>query len=342
MTFDNHQINVFNHDGTSVLASPWFTNRQSDYAGSRLGWGQFIRWLSPGVEADHYHRHIGPWPDVRKTAWLQWTASPPSVADLDRDGRNEVIGLPNVERKEPYETQAYAFMVLDGAQGGGGRSARRHKGFRRLPLTGKPAVRPDGDWYPPSGIPAASVVDIRGDRRPEIVASVPDGHVHAVGPGGKRLWRYDYAHGAAKTFASEVVAADLNRDRVPELVFGTYGPSERSGRLIVLSARGKRLFDIRLPRQGSERERHRHRRGALHRRPQRRRSPRDRCLDVRPRDRRVPRPALRHEAHAVADGSRQSPAKRRRRDDLGQVAPTRLTLAVTWAANVRRTNRWSV
>ena len=73
-----------------------------------------------------------------------------------------------------------------------------------------------------------------------------------MGPGGRRLWRYDYAHGAAKTFASEVVAADLNRDRVPELVFGTYGASERSGRLIVLSASGKRLFDIRLRRQGSD------------------------------------------------------------------------------------------
>jgi hypothetical protein len=34
--------------------------------------------------------------------WLQWTASPPSVADLDRDGRTEVIGLPNAELKEPY------------------------------------------------------------------------------------------------------------------------------------------------------------------------------------------------------------------------------------------------
>jgi hypothetical protein len=250
VTFDNHQINVFNHDGTSVLASPWYTNRESEHAGSRLGWGQFIRWLSPRVEADHYHRHAGPWPDVRSTPWLQWTASPPSVADLDRDGRNEVIGLPNVEMKEPYETQAYAFMVLDGAQGSGKRSARRHKGFRTPPLSGKPAVRPDGDWYPPSGIPAPSIVDIRGDRRPEIVASVPDGYVHAVGPGGKRLWRYDYAHGATKTFASEVAAADLNRDGVPELVFGTYGASPRSGRLIVLAASGRRLFDIRLRNQG--------------------------------------------------------------------------------------------
>jgi FG-GAP-like repeat len=249
VTFDNHQINVFNHDGTSLLASPWYTNRESGHVGSRLGWGQFIRWLSPRVEADHLHRHVGPWPDVRQTPWLQWTASPPSVADLDRDGRNEVIGVPNVEKNEPYETQAYAFMVLDGAQGNGRRSARRHKGFGRLPLTGKPAVRPDGDWYPPSSIPAPTVVNLRGDRRPEIIAPAPDGHVYAVAPTGKRLWRYDYANGAA-TFASEVVAADLNRDGRPELVFGTYGAAARSGRLIVLAASGKRLFDIRLRNQG--------------------------------------------------------------------------------------------
>jgi VCBS repeat protein len=252
VTFDNHQINVFNHDGTSVLASPWYTNRQSGFVGRRLGWGQFIRWLSPRVEDDHLHRHVGAWPDVRRTPWLQWTASPPTVADLDRDGRNEVIGLPNVELGEPYETQAYAFMVLDGAQGSGRRSARRHEGFRKLPLTRKPAVRGKGDWYPPSGIPAPTIVDIRGNRRPEIVAAVPDGYVYAVGPGGRRLWRYDYARGAPKTFASEVVAADLNRDRVPELVFGTYGAAPRSGRLVVLSARGRRLHDIRLRNQGSD------------------------------------------------------------------------------------------
>jgi hypothetical protein len=252
VTFDNHQINVFNHDGTSVLASPWFTNRQNDHLGARLGWGQFIRWLSPTVEANQYHRHVGPWPDVRKTRWLQWTASPPSVADLDGDGHNEVIGLPNTEMKEPYETQNYAFMVLDGAQNGGARAARRHRGFTNLPLSRKPAVRGPSDYYPPSGIPAPTVVDIAGDRRPEIVSSVPDGAVYAIGPTGRRLWRYDYAHGRAKTFASEVVAADLNRDGTPELVFGTYALAPRSGRLVVLSAAGKKLFDLRLRNQGRD------------------------------------------------------------------------------------------
>ena len=251
VTFDNHQINVFNHDGMSVLASRWYTNRQNDHLGARLGWGQFIRWLSPGVEAAHYHRHAGPWPDVRKQSWLQWTASPPTVADLDRDGRNEVIGVPNVERGIPYRTRAYAFMVLDGAQHGGRRSGRRHRGFVKLPLSGVPAHRPDGDWYPPSGIPAPTVVNIAGNRRPEIVAPIPDGFVYAIGPKGRRLWRHDYARGAPKTFASEVVAADLNRDGRSELIFGTYGPKRGAGRLVVLSARGRRLFDLRLRGQGT-------------------------------------------------------------------------------------------
>lgn len=238
VTFDNHQINVFNHDGTSVLASPWYRNRQT---GGRLAWGQFIRWLSPKVERDHYHRHAGEWPHPRRQPWLQWTASPPSIADLDRDGRNEVIGLPNVEKGVPYVTQAYAFMVLNG-------NARRHSAFARPPLTGRPIA---GDLYPPSGIPAPTIVNLRGSRRPEIVAAVPDGRVHAVGPGGRRLWRYDFARGASETYASEVVAADLQGDRRPELVFGTYGAAPRSGRLIVLSARGRRLHELRLRNQGT-------------------------------------------------------------------------------------------
>jgi FG-GAP-like repeat len=249
VTFDNHQINLFNHDGTSVLASPWFTNRESGHVGARLGWGQFIRWLSAKVEANQYHRHVGPWPDVRKTRWLQWTASPPSIADLDGDGHNEVIGLPNAEMKEPYETQNYAFMVLDGAQNGGVRSARRHPGFTNPPLSRKPAVRGPSDYYPPTGIPAPTIANIAGDRRPEIVAAVPDGYVYAIGPTGKRLWRYDYAHGRSRTFASEVAAADLNRDGVPELVFGTYGAAPRSGRLVILDARGRKLYDKRLRHQ---------------------------------------------------------------------------------------------
>jgi hypothetical protein len=248
-TFDNHQINAFNDDGTSVLASPWFTNPESDALGRRMGWGQFIRWASPRVERRHYHLHRGTWPSPAHQSWLQWTASPPDVADLDGDGRNEVIGIPNVERHIPYRTQGYAFMVLDGAYGHGRRSARRHAGFEKLPMSNHPVHRPDGDWYPPSGIPAPTVVNILGDRRPEIVSALPGGKVYAVGPTGRRLWSYRYAPRRSKTFASEVVAADLNKDGTPELVFGTYALHRKAGRLIVLSAKGKRLSVTRLRHQ---------------------------------------------------------------------------------------------
>lgn len=249
-TYDNHQINAFKADGTSILASDWYTNRATKYDGKRFGWGQFIRWLDPKVEDDHYHLHVGEWPDVKTTMWLQWTASPPNVVDVDGDGKNEVVGIPNAEMKEPYETQGYAFMVLSGAQSGGARAARRAPGFETLPMSGKPTVRADDDYYPPSGIPAPTTVSVLGDKKPEIVAAINDGFVYAIGEGGKVLFKYDFAKGAPKTFASEVVVADLNADGRPELVFGTYSLETDGGHIVVLANTGELLFDVPLPNQG--------------------------------------------------------------------------------------------
>ena len=118
-----------------------------------MGWGQFIRWADPRVEKRHYHLHTGAWPSPADQAWLQWTASPPAVADLDGDGRNEVIGIPNVERHIPYRTQAHAFMVLDGAYGDGRRSARRHRGFETLPMSNNPSTDPAATGTRPPASP---------------------------------------------------------------------------------------------------------------------------------------------------------------------------------------------
>jgi hypothetical protein len=251
VTYDNHQINAFKPDGTSVLASSWYTNPQNAFSGKRMGWGQFIRWADPKVEEDHYNLHTGEYPHPTTQTWLQWTASPPNVVDIDGDGKNEVVGIPNAEMKEPYETQSYAFMVLEGAHGDGSRSARRKAGFETLPTSDKPAVRVGDDYYPASGIPAPATVSIVGDARPEIIAAINDGYVYAIGPDGTRLWRYDFAKGKAKAFASEVVVADLNKDGVPELVFGTYSLEANGGHIVVLANTGKLLFDVELPGQGT-------------------------------------------------------------------------------------------
>ena len=249
VTYDNHHVNAFEPSGESITASPYFTNRQGEFEGLPLDWGQFIRYLDPAVEEAHYHLHEGEWPGPSTHPWLQWTASPPVVADMDDDGDNEVVGVPNVEENEPYETIAHAVMVLEGAHGDGERSARRLAGWEQLPASDHPWPRESGDWYPPNGVPAPTVVDISGDARPEVVVPMNDGHVYAFGEGAE-LWRFDYAGGVEKTFASEVTIADLNRDGAPELVFSTYALEPDAGRLVILARDGTLLHDLPLPNQG--------------------------------------------------------------------------------------------
>ncbi len=249
-TYDNHHIQAFKHDGVAIDTSSWFTNRASEYEGERLTWGQFIRWADPEVEANHYNAHTEEWPHPEWTEWLQWTASPPSVVDLDLDGKNEVLGVPNIEMHEPYQTQAYGIMVLEGAHGDGNRSGMRKAGWETLPR-GETPIQVDG-WYPPGGVPAATVVNVQGDEKPEIIVSLNDGFVYLFGAGGKVIWRFNGSHGKSIMYTSEVTVADLNRDGSPEILFSTYGDPDTadSGYLVILGADGSLLHDISLPNPG--------------------------------------------------------------------------------------------
>ena len=251
VTYDNHHIQAFDHDGVAIDSAPWFTNRRSDFAGQRLTWGQFIRWADPQVEKDHYHDQVGDWPHPSWAEWLQWTASPPNLVDLNGDGDNEVLGVSNVEMHEPYETQAYAIMVLEGAHGDGSRSAMRLSGWEDLPRGERP-ILVDG-WYPPVGVPAAATVNVQGDDRPEIIVSLNDGFLYAFDSDAELLWRFDYTHGHPVMYASEPVVADLNQDGSPEVLFSTYGAPDvsDSGNLVILAADGELLHDVPLPDPGS-------------------------------------------------------------------------------------------
>jgi FG-GAP-like repeat len=251
-TYDNHHIQAFNHDGVAIDASDWYSNRANEWEGERLTWGQFIRWADPAIEDAHYHDHSGEWPHPSWAEWLQWTASPPNVVDLDGDGRNEVLGVPNIEMHEPYETQAYGVMVLEGAYGDGSRSARRLPGWETLPRGDAP-ISVEG-YYPPGGVPAAATVDLQGDELPEIIVSLNDGKMRAFDASGNELWRFAYVFGKAVMYSSEPAIVDLNQDGSPEVVFTTYGtPTELdSGHLVVLGADGALLHDVPLPNDGSE------------------------------------------------------------------------------------------
>jgi hypothetical protein len=253
VTYDNHHIQVFNPDGRAVLTDPsYFTRRGSDCPDEPMSWGQFIRYLDPVVEENHYHLHTGDWPGPSWTMWLQWTQSPPNVADINGDGLNEVIGVPNAEQDEPYHTYHHAFMVLEGDyEANGHRSARRLPGWEILPLTGEPMY--NDDWYPPSVVPAPSIANIGGDARPEIIAPSPDGRIYAASPDAAILWSYDYSRGEPLMYASEAAVADLNADGSPEIIFGTYGePGGSHGHLVILAANGALLHDVALPGQNPD------------------------------------------------------------------------------------------
>jgi hypothetical protein len=252
VTYDNHAIQAFKNSGIAINASSWFSNRASAYLGLPMSWGQFIRWADPLVESNHYHLHSGAWPNPGTgQEWLQWTASPPNIVDLQNNGRNVVIGVPNIEMGIPYVTQAYAIMALEGAYGNGSRSAMRLSGWETLPRGDAP-IQVSG-WYPPGGVPAAATVNIQGDARPEIVVSLNDGFMYAYAADATRLWRYNYTNGKAIMYASEAMVADLNRDGSPEIIFTTYGSPGvlDSGHLIILASNGTLLHDVPLPNPGS-------------------------------------------------------------------------------------------
>jgi hypothetical protein len=94
------------------------------------------------------------------------------------------------------------------------------------------------------------VANLLGDARPEVVASLNDGYVYAYSPDNQLLWKYDYAKGGSKVYASEPVLADLNDDGRPEVVFGTYSLQPNGGHLVILANTGALLFDVVLPNQG--------------------------------------------------------------------------------------------
>jgi len=257
VTYDNHQINVFQHTGVSMLASPYFTNRSSEYLDNRLNWGQFIRWFDASVERDHYNLHTGDWPHPSSQKWLQWTASPPSVADINLNGKNEVVCVSNVEKDVPYDTKHHSIMVLQGSYGDGSQSARRLPAWEVLPSSDYPLPRGDRIWYPPRNPPSPTIVDILGDAKPEILYAAHDGYIYCTSAEANRLWRRDIRHGRNIMYSSEITAVDLNQDGVAELILATYGdpdeinPGQAHGYLMILDTGGRILYDIELPEQGT-------------------------------------------------------------------------------------------
>ena len=168
-----------------------------------------------------------------------------------------MVCVSNVEMDTPYDTKHHSIMVLEGSYGDGSRSARRLPGWENLPSSGYPLNRDGHTYYPPTNPPAPTVVNIVGDKRPEIIYAAHDGHVYCVSPDAAELWKLDIRHGRALMYASEVMAVDLNRDNQVELILTTFGdpdsfhPGQAHGYLMIVDRDGNILHDLELPEQGT-------------------------------------------------------------------------------------------
>jgi hypothetical protein len=298
-TYDDHQIQAFKHTGIALNAAPSFRNPHSQGKGNPLTWGQATaRWTNRTTDERHYLQPDGKtlcWPFVGPAndpcykaspcvaggdEWLQFTQVPPTIVDLDMDGKSEVATVPNSEKgfndNCAYPTTQRVLFVLDGAHGNLGdpqsvaatRSALRHTGFDGVwPPKGRNVVCQDctvhtksctcrkDSWYPPEGIPSIAVgnIDTTSDT-PELVFSFGDGTMSAFSATGSQLWMYDFAGHAGIDVqsrgleCSEPVLADLNRDGNPEVLFNVYGyptnppSSVNNQRLMILNGKTGQLI----------------------------------------------------------------------------------------------------
>jgi hypothetical protein len=233
--YDNTYIGVFHQNGAPFATDP----------------ATFVRPFFQGIPAYHDYSLAkkGSGPDGADRS--EFMDSPAVVADLDGDGRRELIIVGDHEQAGNY-TKVFgnALFIFHS-------DATRPPGFESPFETGAPLVH--DDMNPQDGnivdvTAAPAVADLDGDGKKEILFQSYDGHLYAVrytdDPSQRLLWKFSFAETGAR-FASEPVIGDLNGDGRPEILFTTYDTVAGRGALIVLDADGKLLFQKFLPGRGA-------------------------------------------------------------------------------------------
>lgn len=177
---------------------------------------------------------LGTW-DVHP--YLEFTRAAPVVADLNGDGKVEIVAVGKVRSPDAGHAVVAAGVLVVTPEG------ERFPGWETAPLSGAP-LYPE---YGPSQAP--SVADLDGDNRLEIIVPFFDGTLRAYQDDGSLWWQYDYAQGRT-LFASEVAVGDVNGDGRVDLVFGTYSPdgsANAQAGIIALDAFGRPLNGFPLP-----------------------------------------------------------------------------------------------
>ena len=241
---DNAYASFFEGSGAAFDANPMFAKRPK----------------TPGVRYLHTlsQAQQGYADDEATESQAHFTNTAPAIADVDRDGKMDVVMLGSVQNAAQTDRLRGVglWVVRPDASRLAGWETPFHAPDYVVGLSDGFARELDGDPLAGAGnlvgaTNQVTVADIDGGRAGlEMVFAGFDGAIHAVGADKKELWARPYAKNG-RALTSGVAVADLSGDGVPEIVFTTYSPDAGGGALFVLGASGEELHRVALPKRGA-------------------------------------------------------------------------------------------
>jgi outer membrane protein assembly factor BamB len=228
---DNAYASITKSTGLAFDANPFFGSKKS--AG--------VRYMHVLAEAKQGYAA-----DEDTALQAHFTNTAPAIADLDSDGKYEVVMLGSVQNA----------AQSDRLKGVGLWAVRADAS--RLPGWESPLHTPqylNGLWDPGNNIVGAtnqvSIADLDPSKPgPEIVYAGFDGKIHAASAQKQDLWSFTYTTDA-NVLTGGVAVADLSGDGIPEIVFNSYSTDMGKSALYILDAGGNQLHKITLPRRGA-------------------------------------------------------------------------------------------
>ncbi|MBW2276672.1 MAG: hypothetical protein JRF63_04215 [Deltaproteobacteria bacterium] len=214
-TQDRYSVSLFDAAGVPRDVASDF-----DWCGdeSQLHWGEVRTYIPHSAEfsavCDEFNEI------------LEFTYSPPLIADLDHDGMAEVIAMPNVEDTDaigPIVGSALTVYEPD----------RMHRtGFAPYPVSAGSIYPGEGSWHEIN--PVAVAANFRGDPDLEILAVHLDGTARLYDADGVEHWSFTWAT-EDNCLATEPLVGDLDGDRVPEALIVAACPGDGTSELTVLA-----------------------------------------------------------------------------------------------------------